>query len=304
MQKTVVSISGGKDSTAMYLEAMERLQGDFLPVFADTGNEHEITLEYVPRLAERTGGPAIQWVRADFRQRLFARKSFISANYEPEKAAGALAALEAMEEDSSPFLALCLWKGIFPSPIKRFCTIELKVLPIHKDIIEPLLDAGHVITNWQGIRADESESRSRMAETEIIDQGVTAYRPLHHWTVQDVFAMHRRHGLDPNPLYKMGMSRVGCMPCIMSRKQEIAQIVRRFPEHIDKIRRWEKLVQLASKEGKATFFQCTTIPGTSDTRASIDNVVAWSQNKIPGQMKLPFFERSIPSCQSEYGLCE
>lgn len=45
MQKTVVSISGGKDSTAMYLDAMERLQGDFLPVFADTGNEHEITLE-------------------------------------------------------------------------------------------------------------------------------------------------------------------------------------------------------------------------------------------------------------------
>lgn len=303
MQKHVVSISGGKDSTAMYLEAMERLQGDFLPVFADTGNEHDITLDYVSRLAERTGGPKIQWVKADFRQRLYAQKSFIGANYEPEKAAEALTALEAIEEDSSPFLALCLWKGMFPCNVKRFCTSELKVLPIQRHVYAPLLDAGHTVVSWQGIRAEESAARSKAQETESLGDGVTAYRPLLHWTVQDVFAMHRRHGLDPNPLYKLGMSRVGCMPCFMARKQEIAQIVRRFPEHIDKIRRWERLVQQASKKGVATFFPCTKVPGTADTRANIDRVVAWSQNETPGQMQLPF-ELSIPSCQSAYGLCE
>ena len=304
MQKHVVSISGGKDSTAMYLEAMERLQGDFLPVFADTGNEHDLTLEYISRLAERTGGPEVQWVKADFRERLFARKSFIGENYEPEKAAEAMAALEAMEEDSSPFLALCIWKGMFPCNIKRFCTSELKILPIQRHVYAPLLDSGHAVVSWQGIRAEESAARSKALETEILGEGVMAYRPLLHWSVQDVFAMHRRHGLDPNPLYKLGMSRVGCMPCLMARKKEIAQIVRRFPEHIEKIRRWENLVQQASKKGVATFFPCTKVPGIADMRAKIDNVVAWSQNKTPGQMHLPFFENSIPSCQSEYGLCE
>lgn len=304
MQKHVVSISGGKDSTAMYLEAMERLQGNFLPVFADTGNEHDVTLEYVSRLAERTGGPEVKWVKADFRQRLYARKSSIAANYEPEKGTEALAALESITDDSSPFLALCLWKGMFPCNIKRFCTSELKVLPIQRQVYAPLLDAGHTVVSWQGIRAEESAARSQASETEPLGDGVTAYRPLLRWTVQEVFAMHRRHGLEPNPLYSQGMSRVGCMPCLMARKQEIAQIVRRFPEHIDKIRRWESLVQQASKKGVATFFPCTKVPGTSDMRARIENVVAWAQNETPGQMQLPFFERIIPSCQSEYGLCE
>lgn len=37
----VVSVSGGKDSTATYLLALEYTGGDFDAVFADTGNEHE-----------------------------------------------------------------------------------------------------------------------------------------------------------------------------------------------------------------------------------------------------------------------
>lgn len=58
--KHVLSYSGGKDSTAMYLLALE--QGwDFLPVFADTGNEHEITYDYVNSLAARSGGLCKRW---------------------------------------------------------------------------------------------------------------------------------------------------------------------------------------------------------------------------------------------------
>ena len=55
----IVSISGGKDSTATYLMALEKLGGDFLPVFADTGNEHPLTIEYISTLAQRTGGPEV-----------------------------------------------------------------------------------------------------------------------------------------------------------------------------------------------------------------------------------------------------
>ena len=303
MLKHVVSISGGKDSTAMYLEAMERLQGDFLAVFADTGNEHEITLEYVSRLAERTGGPAVHWVKADFRQRLYARRSFIEANYTPEKAPVALAALEVIE-DAPPYLALALWKGRFPCNVKRFCTVELKILPIQREIFEPLLDAGHTVMSWQGIRADESEARSKATETEELSEGVTAYRPLLQWTIEDVFARHRRHGLKPNPLYSLGMSRVGCMPCLMARKGEIAQIVNRFPEHINKIRTWEKLVQDTSQKGISTFFPCTKVPGKSDTRGNVDNVVTWATGIDPNQETLEYDEPPLSSCRSVYGLCE
>lgn len=51
--RPVVSVSGGKDSTATYLLCLEQTGGDFDAVFADTGNEHEATYEYVARLFER-----------------------------------------------------------------------------------------------------------------------------------------------------------------------------------------------------------------------------------------------------------
>lgn len=50
----IVNVSGGKDSTAVYLLALERRERngmDFTPVFANTGNEHEHTYDYVRQLA-------------------------------------------------------------------------------------------------------------------------------------------------------------------------------------------------------------------------------------------------------------
>lgn len=292
MQKNVVNVSGGKDSTAMYLLALEQLQGDFIPVFADTGNEHEITLEYISRLPERTGGPKIRWVKADFQERIEKRKRTVDASI-----------LEAVKKETSSFLAMCLWKGMFPFTTGRFCTSELKIFPIEKYVYAPLIDNGHTIVSWQGVRADESKKRSKLEEIEELGDGVTAYRPLLTWSIKDVFAMHKRHGLEPNPLYKMGFSRVGCMPCFMARKQEISQMARRFPEHIDKIRRWEKLVQKASKSGLSTFFPAEKVPGTENLRSAVNKVVAWAQGKTPGQLEF-FADFKVSSCQSVYGLCE
>ena len=69
----ILNVSGGKDSTALLLWAME--QGiDFLPVFADTGNENAITLDYVRDLPRRTGCPAIKWIKADFRDAFTGRR--------------------------------------------------------------------------------------------------------------------------------------------------------------------------------------------------------------------------------------
>lgn len=72
----LVNVSGGKDSTATYLLGLESGR-DFRAVFADTGNEHELTYEFVRRLPERTGGPAIEWVKADFRARMAKHKAYV-----------------------------------------------------------------------------------------------------------------------------------------------------------------------------------------------------------------------------------
>ena len=80
----ILSYSGGKDSTAMYLLALELAERhgfDFTPVFADTGNEHEATLDYVRDLPRRTGGPEIRWVKADFAEDFERKRRFIAAKW-------------------------------------------------------------------------------------------------------------------------------------------------------------------------------------------------------------------------------
>ena len=105
----VLNISGGKDSTALLLWAMER-GIDFQPVFADTGNEHPITLNYVRDLLRRTGCPEIKWVRADFSGDFFGRRKRIPEKWRrdgvPEERIQC--ALEALQPIGNPFLSLGL----------------------------------------------------------------------------------------------------------------------------------------------------------------------------------------------------
>ena len=61
-------------------------------------------------------------------------------------------------------------------------------------------------------------------------------RPLIKWTAKDCFDIMKKYNIEPNPLYKMGMKRVGCMPCIMVSKPEIKNIFKQFPEIIEKIK--------------------------------------------------------------------
>ena len=69
MPKHILSFSGGKDSTAMYLLALEWAEKkgkEFEPVFADTQHEHEAVYEWIRTFPQKVGGPPIREVRADF----------------------------------------------------------------------------------------------------------------------------------------------------------------------------------------------------------------------------------------------
>jgi hypothetical protein len=57
-----------------------------------------------------------------------------------------------------------------------------------------------------------------------------------------VIAIHKRHGLAPNPLYLKGASRVGCWPCIYARKSEIKLVAEIDPGRIEILRQLEKEV--------------------------------------------------------------
>ncbi len=110
--------------------------------------------------------------------------------------------------------------------------------------------------------------------------------------------------VQPNPLYRSGMDRVGCMPCINSSKADVAEIARRFPEHVERIREWEAIVAAASKRGAASFF-----PAPNDGRGDrqgrgIVQVVQWAKTSRGGQQFDLMKSAPAAACASSYGLCE
>jgi 3'-phosphoadenosine 5'-phosphosulfate sulfotransferase (PAPS reductase)/FAD synthetase len=120
--------------------------------------------------------------------------------------------------------------------------------------------------------------------------------------------MHRKHGIKHNPLYEQGMGRVGCMPCIHARKDELLEISKRFPDEIKRVAEWEQIVQTASKRGTATLLNAG-IKGLSNQDAeavsNIHAMVEWSKTS-KGRHQYDFIRMQDdgPSCSSIYGLCE
>lgn len=298
----IVSISGGKDSTALWLLALEMNIPNLQVIFADTGHEHPKTYEYIEYLQKELGPLTI--VKPDFTKQIAKKREYVATKWREEGIAEEIIhdALSVLHPTGIPFLDLSIWKGRFPSTRAAFCTQELKIRPIMEQIYIPHFEHGTHVVSWQGIRADESKRRSTMTEREDTPEGFEIYRPLISWTADDVFAMHDKYGIEPNPLYKEGMNRVGCMPCINSNKWEIYEIARRYPEEVDRVAKWEQIVAKASKRGAASFFPHSEVAGYD-----IHDYVEWSKTSRGGVQydmeKLLGFE-AIPMCSSQYGLCE
>ena len=274
----VVSVSGGKDSTAMSLWLIEQgLRDRCTFVFADTRWEHPDLYRYLDDVLEP----------------LLGKLHRVTSEKYPE----------GMSD-------LVKGKGMFPSRPIRFCTQELKVKPLIKFMDEHPGDPINVV----GIRAAESERRSKMFEWETGGpMGRDTWRPLIAWTVEEVIDIHTRNGITPCPLYLRAenpSSRVGCYPCIMSRKSEILAVAKADPWRIDEIRELERQVGDAAEKRAAdrgeeagerpAFFQARDRSG--DKRWPIDRVVEWSKTARGGK-QFEMFHTSNPGCQM-WGLCD
>ena len=365
--KHVISVSGGKDSCAILLLALEKYDRDsIIPIFCDTGNEHEDVYAYLAYL-ELALEINITRLKADFSEQIAAKRRFIAADqrtkrkYErvqrlddngipmwrmykgqieleivwlkdgsmdlagfpiTRKIRGRRTrwtnkakrrALSALYPTGNPFLDLCMLKGRCPSRKAQFCTQELKT-KIAVEFQMGLADAGNHVISWQGIRRDESQNRASARKFEYIGNHIWIYRPIVDWSAMDVFAFIKKSGIEPNPLYKKGMGRVGCMPCINARKDELNEIGFRFPAHIARIAEWEEMISRCSKRGFSTWFHKgpgEAPAGKSDRRifseASIGQMVIWANTSRGGDIsQIGLFPElpPTPECSSSYGLCD
>lgn len=282
--KIIVSFSGGKDSQACLIEAAKRYGANRIEaVFCDTGWEHPDTYKHIIDVCQQMG---VQLTTLT---------------------------------PSLDFVELAKKKKRFPSVFQRFCTFELKIKPT----IDYILSFSDNVIIVEGVRAQESSKRAAMQEKcmyfrsyfdgihgkkesyrrkEVLQwckkYDASVHRLVFQKTAQEVIDIIINAGQKPNPLYYREYSRVGCMPCIMSRMSNIL-LLSKDPAMKQRLIEAEKYV------GKS-FFAVDTIPRRfckNGIYAMADEVFRYVSNK---NATLDMFEPEEGySCMSLYhGLCE
>lgn len=290
--KVIVTFSGGKDSLASLLWVKNNLTKDFITVFCDTGWEHPLTYQYIYDIRDRLG----------------------------------LNLVTVKSKKYDGMVDLAKKKSRWPSSRRRFCTSELKTIPMIDYILDEVNDN---ILMIQGIRAAESSRRAEMSKQctyfkyyvqphgknrngkdkyhtyrrKDVLAFLTKYaddllRPVFDWSAQQVIDYILDNGLEPNPLYRMGYKRVGCYPCVMASQQDIYNIGVRDLKRISYIADLEK-------ELSSSFFGPDKIPPRyyRGEYPLIGEVVRYVLGKhSSGSL---FDDDDVAtSCMSYYGLCE
>jgi 3'-phosphoadenosine 5'-phosphosulfate sulfotransferase (PAPS reductase)/FAD synthetase len=294
----IASISGGKDSTAMALHLME--QGiEFDPVFFDTGWEHAAVYEYIENDLPRVLGKPVRIVEG----RVY------DLDEETEQIAREF---EARLDRRSAMVRLCLHKAMFPSRIRRWCTQLLKI-----EALKAVLADLDLPVNCVGIRSAESAARAKLPERELSTSlDCMVWRPILAWTKADVIAIHNRHGIAPNRLYLQGAERVGCWPCIFSRKSEVRFMSETDPARIDLLADLEAAVFRLARRKKAEDPEAlarleemppawfTVSRAGKSTNQPARAAAEWSRTKRGGRQMSMFREDEIvPGCL-QWGLCD
>lgn len=184
-EPTCLSLSGGRTSMFMLwltlqANAREVIERDLRICFANTGKEHEATLRFVHRAA-REWDVKIDWVE------FVARSGPILHR---------LVDFDTASRRGEPFERLAEDKSHLPNPVMRFCTEELKVVPIrnHTGLAEE--------DTMVGVRADEPhrihKMRVRGLQIPLVDADITKAHVRAFWREQPFdLELEERGGVTP-----------------------------------------------------------------------------------------------------------
>lgn len=301
MRINLFGLSGGKDSTLLAAWAIHESGypvESLLFAFCDTENEYEEVYQQIRDLnayVVRHGCKPIVWLRAagDWVEKFWMFPLF---------------------------LALCIWKGRFPSAKARFCTQFLKIKPTEA-LIKELVAKGHEVVSHSGVRASESIERAGMEEWATDLFGCRTRRPLLKLSLGDVWRGHVKYGLPINALYRAGWKRVGCRLCIMSNKPDVRRTVRLRPYVITIYRTWELIVGAYLRARNSitdysSWFHRKTVPLGQRSRkvntkqgemmvATIDDVARWSLTDRKGNALADFmFEEESFNIDDAHAPCQ
>jgi len=297
----IVSVSGGKDSTACCLKLFEMgySKKDFRRVFMDTGWESQTTYKYLDYLEQHIG--KIERIRKN-----------ISISKMSEEIQEFILREEKLLGHQSDFLRAIMERHIFPGHFRKYCTTVLKIEPFAEHIQNQDNDIIVVL----GLRRAESQRRSQIEEWEWNERyNNYVWRPLYLWSEEDVINIHSRFNLLPNKLYLQGANRVGCFPCIYSRKSEIKMLSQDRLDLIDRIERFlgelnyknkfgkdSKLDNLLALRHKLSGYHFQPMFNGEIGKDHINNIYEWSKTHRGGK-QFSLFDFEEPTCV-KWGLCD
>lgn len=216
-QLHVVSLSGGKDSTAMLLRMVEEGMRIDLIIFCDTGLEFPAMYRHLEKL-ERDIGMKVVHICADhtFEHFMLDHEVRVKIN-------------NSYEESDKKHRGYS-----WPGPVNRWCTKELKEIPRDK-FFAPLREKYDII-EYVGLAADEGyrlERKNNMRENQrhpLVDWGMTE---------ADCLKYCYSHGYDWEGLYEY-YERVSCWCCPLQPLSELRILYRKFPELWAQLKAWDE----------------------------------------------------------------
>lgn len=213
----VVSLSGGKDSTAMLLMMLEKGMPVDIILFCDTGLEFPDMYKHLDEIENYTGRK-ITRLKAPFSFEYYFIDVIVKRKNEQEF----------IEKYGR------LYNGnSWPGPRQRWCTSRLKDAPREKFL--SLLKKQYTVIEYVGIAADEEYRLKRK-----VNKKENVRHPLVEWgmTENECLRYCYEKGFDWNGLYKY-FKRVSCWCCPLQPLSELRILYNYYPELWKQLREWD-----------------------------------------------------------------
>lgn len=230
-----VSFSGGRTSGYLLRHVLDAWGGSMptggYVLFANTGKEHDATYQFVERIG-RDWCP-VTWIE------------WIPGGYEVKTP-------ETADRTGVPFARLIAKRNYLPNPIARFCTSDLKVIPMRKF----MQSQGHDdFTTIIGLRADEPRRVSKLRSDTTRDISV----PLADASVtrDDIIAWWKSQSFDlqlPNDDAAFG----NCDLCFLKGTARIERVIRAEPNRAEWWAAQEDAISARFRKDRPTYRQLLT----------------------------------------------